>query len=374
MDTLEKLPLKRSGGKYFSINHVKLENLKQDLDSFLVDENFMLSKNFARNVLFTHEVKFNNAVEEYNDDIDVIQKIISDPKKKNLTPRERRILNLYQGYHYIFGKEKEINKDTLKRLYQILSYKLLSKDDLERMGEFYRNDPVYIFFSSNISTPPDEGIDAKELDIYMEQFFSFINSKSDLSLTEEYIKSQIMHFYFVYIHPYYDINGRTSRTTSIWYLLNNEAYPYIIFNRGISLQKNIYYKVIRRCKDEGNLTSFIEYMLNTVLIELQKEYLIHQIQEKKDITPLEHQSLQYILSLNGLKTFGDFSKFYNSHNEKKSPREIHQSMILPLLDKEIIKVDRNSKKFLYEGLRNALFDINLDDIDIDKEKVRLLKI
>ena len=365
MEKIEKLPLKRMDNKYFSINNSRLENLKRDLDSFLIDQSFMLSKDFAKDVLFTHEVKFNNAVEEYNDDIDMIQKIIADPSKKNLTERERRILNLYKGYHYIFDEMKDINKDSLKNLYQILSHKLLSKADLVNMGEFYRNDPVYIFFSSNISTPPDEGINAEELDLYMEQFFSFVQTKNNLSLTEEYIKSQIMHFYFVYIHPYYDINGRTSRTTSIWYLLNNGAYPYIIFNRGISLQKNVYYKVIRRCKDEGNLTSFIEYMLNTVLVELQKEYLIHQIKDVKDISPLEHQSLQYILSLNGLKTFGDFSKFYNSHNEKKSPREIYQTMLLPLLDKDIIKVDRNSKKFLYEGLKNALFEFNLDNIDIE---------
>ena len=43
-----------------------------------------------------------------------------------------------------------------------------------------------------------------------------------------------MHFYFVYIHPYFDVNGRTSRTLAMWYLLNEEAYPYIIFNRAIN--------------------------------------------------------------------------------------------------------------------------------------------
>ena len=44
----------------------------------------------------------------------------------------------------------------------------------------------------------------------------------------------------VYIHPYYDVNGRTARTLSLWYLLQKKTYPFVIFNRGISLSKGEY--------------------------------------------------------------------------------------------------------------------------------------
>lgn len=374
MYSLETLPLKRNERTYFSVNHKRLEILKHDLDSFLVDQDYMLSKEFAKNVLFTHEVKFNNAVEEYNDDIKLIQKVISNPTKKNLTEQERRIINLYKGYHYIFDEIKDIHKNSLKELYHILSDQLLSREDFQNMGEYYRKNPVFIYFSNNLSTPPDKGIDAKKIDEYMDYFFHYIENNNPSDMTEKYIKSQIMHFYFVYIHPFYDINGRTSRTTSIWYLLNEKAYPYIIFNRGISLQKNSYYKVIRSSKGEGNLTYFLEYMLKTVLVELQKEYVIHQIKEEVPINTQEHQTLQYILSMNGLKTYGDFCRFYNYHNEKRSNREIYESMLLPLFKKEVLKIDRNSKKFLYGTFSNALFDLNIEHINIEKEKVRLLKI
>ena len=72
----------------------------------------------------------------------------------------------------------------------------------------------------------------------MNQLFEFINN-NELEETEinKFIKSQIMHFYFVYIHPYFDVNGRTSRTVAMWYLLNNKNYPYIIFNRAIEFNK-----------------------------------------------------------------------------------------------------------------------------------------
>ena len=127
---------------------------------------------------------------------------------------------------------------------------------------------VYIYYSSNLEIEPDMGLPANQLDLYMDEFFNYINSNTSLvSNTEHFIKSQIMHFQFVNIHPYYDINGRTSRTTSMWYLLNNDVYPYIIFNRGISLNKNLYYKIIRDVKQYRNVTFFLNYMLDNVKIE-----------------------------------------------------------------------------------------------------------
>ena len=47
MYSLETLPLKRNERTYFSVNHKRLEILKHDLDSFLLDQDYMLSKEFA---------------------------------------------------------------------------------------------------------------------------------------------------------------------------------------------------------------------------------------------------------------------------------------------------------------------------------------
>lgn len=369
-----KLPLSTENNRSFRLNSGKLELLKQDLKDFFEGQEYMLSRTFAHDVLFTHEVKFNNAVEEYKDDIHVVEETISNPRRRNLTEQERRIMNLYKGYHYIFDENKDINKVSLKELYRLLSFKLLEEDELKNMGEFYRNNPVYIFFSDNMNVKPDMGVSPDHIENMMDQLFHFSKEWETSDLTDDYIKAQIMHLFFVYIHPYYDINGRTSRTMSIWYLLNKSAYPYIIFNRGITLQKNAYYKVIRKCKKEADMTDFILYMLNTVLVELQKEYVIHHINKTVPLTNLEHQTIQYLLSLNGLKSVGDFVHFYHAHNEKRSPKEIMETMIMPLLEKDILTVERNSKKFLYSGQPNTILSFHLNDFDIEKEKVRRLSI
>ena len=75
-----------------------------------------------------------------------------------------------------------------------------------------------------------------------------------------------MHFYFVYIHPYFDVNGRTSRTMSMWYLLKNEAYPFIIFNRGISFKGSKYDRVIKDTKESNDMTCFLLMMLETLKV------------------------------------------------------------------------------------------------------------
>ena len=111
------------------------------------------------------------------------------------------------------------------------------------MGDYYRNGPVYILKGICLTNDCFMGMDKDKIEYFMNQFFEFINSKDmEDSEIDIFIKSQVMHFYFVYIHPYFDVNGRTSRTVSMWYLLNNKNYPYVIFNRAISFAKSEYEK------------------------------------------------------------------------------------------------------------------------------------
>ena len=341
----EKLPLSLEKGRLYLIND-KLKEKKEELELFLQDNKYMNSKEFSKNVLFSQEIKANNTIEGYNDDVGLVYDILNKKLKINDKDKEQRIRNLYNGYRFIYT-DKEINKENLKKLYSILSRNLLSEEDIREMGEYYRKNPVYIFFSSNLDVEPDMGIPAKELNKYMEEYFNYVNSNNNLSCSTDYfIKSQIMHFQLVYIHPYYDINGRTSRTTSMWYLLNNEVYPYIIFNRAISLNKKLYYKIIREVKEYRNVTFFLNYMLDNVKIELEKEYVMDMISSNSShLSAVDYQTMYYILSMNGILSAKDFITFYNNHNDKKKYQEIYQTMLEPLLDKEIIIKLRNTSSY-----------------------------
>ncbi len=368
------LPLKSNEPLFY--NKDKLEALKEELEEFLSDKSnsYMNNKDFAKKFMGIQEIQSNNSVEGYNDDVKKIISVTS--KEKNSAKGEHIITNLYNGYNMILGNP-EINKENLKKLYDILSEGLLSVDDKNNMGNYYRMAPVYIYFSRVMWAKPDEGVPYELINEHMESLFSYLNdNSSSLSATDNFIKSQIAHYYFVYVHPYFDVNGRTSRTVSMWHLLNNKAYPYIIFNRAIPLTLKTYYKIIREVKLFNNATFFLNYMLGNVKLELEKESVISSIEEsiKGSITPSEYQTLLYILSLNGLKTCKDFASFYNRINEKTPVTTIRDEMLMPLIDKNVLKVVRKTDSHLNDGTSNFVFDLNRDFIDNDPVKIKRLKI
>ena len=366
------LDLKTSNGTKLFVRPERFFTVKQELIEFLKDERHLCTKSFAKKVMFSHEIKANNQIEGYGDDLSIIKKVIARTKDIQDKVKRQRILNLYHGYNFIL-KTRKINQDNLKKLYSILSKDLLEERDLSRMGEFYRTAPVYILKRGRLDIEPYQGVLAQDVEIYMDDYFKFLNIEIDGDITDEYIKSQILHYYFVYIHPYFDVNGRTSRTLSMWYLINKKSYPYIIFNRGISFKDNEYTKVIEDVRTFNDLSYFIEYMLSTVKLELEKEYVM-QIEAtfaNEKLTGTDYQTLLYFLTMNGCKTVLDFANIYNKFNDKKHIKEVYNSMIVPLLDKGVLEIKRYTKKNMFEDNSNILLTLRNKD-EIPKDKVKRL--
>lgn len=351
----------------------KTNILYDDLINFISDDNYIKNKDYIEHLWFSKEIKFNNSIEGYNDDVELINSVIQNKKVNISASQKQRIINLFNGYKYIL-KNHPINEANLRGLYDILSKNLLEQNDIDNMGPLYRRNDVYIFYSSDITKSPDMGLKPEEISTHMDMLFEFINNTQYENMVDAYIISQIIHFYFVYIHPYYDINGRTSRTLSMWYLLNNNSNPFIIFNRAIPYDKRLYYTLIRETKSHHNLTFFIEYMLKNVKKELEKEYMIDMIEQTKNVslTLTDRQTLQYLLTMNGVLTVSDFIKFYNRSNNRMKNIDIYSIMIEPLLEKGVIDIKRQTKGYFNSSNRNFIFDIS--SIDYDKEKIKYLNI
>ena len=293
----------------------------------------------------------------------------SDEKKR------KEIVNLYNGYKYILTN-RDIDKEHLKELYGILSDGLLCKEDLDRMGEYYRTAPVYILKKGRLDMELAQGIDYSLIDRYMDIYFKYVKEGNDGSITDTFIKSQIMHFYFVYIHPYFDVNGRTSRTLAMWYLLNEEAYPYIIFNRAINNNASNYDEAIADTKNNANISFFIKYMMINVKKELEKELIMRDIRNNTsyEMTAMDYQALNYILSMKGDKNVLTFSSLYRRDNGYKKVIDIYMQVIRPLIDKGILEVVRTTGKDMFLGYRNEVFRINPMRYDRDNPKIKRLDI
>lgn len=372
----EKLPLKTLTGIPFRINIDILKEIEEELELFLLEEDFMNTRDFSRKVMFNQEIKANNTVEGYNDSVSFIKKVIENASEEQNIEKRNRIINLYNGYQYIL-KGQDITEENVLKLYKILSKDLLEEYDLSHMGEKYRKAPVYILKSGRLDDSMDEGIPYEKIEEYMDSYFEFIDTfKVDDSQTEEFIKSQIMHFYFVYIHPFFDINGRSSRTIAMWYLLNKEVYPYIIFNRGINFDSN-YDRVIGTSKTRLDITEFLKYMLISVKKELEKEYIIHNLdsQSERQWHTIDYQALNYFLALNGEKTVLDYATTYNRLNTKKNIKTIFENMLLPMIEDETLKITRTTKKNMFDDVPNLVLELSKDKVnEINLEKVKRLKL
>ena len=370
---------------YFMVDFGYLKPYINELLYFLDGNEYMQTIDFAKTILFNAEIKFNNNIEGINDGIEVIDEII-DKMYLNLHGLEtKRIINLYKGYRYILSGQ-EINKDTLKQLYGILSDGLLNDSDKAMMGEYYRLGDVNILRGGHLVKPymgmeeninnPFTGVRYDKIEKLMDVFFEYINSDTPNDEVSVFIKSQIMHFYFVYIHPYFDVNGRTSRTLAMWYLLNNKSYPYIIFNRAIAFSEKTYSDNIVKGKVSGDITLFLRYMLESVLRALEKEYLINNIVNNSSVSLSkdERQILECFLSLKGEITVKDLASVYNSYNNKKKIMELYKNKILTLINKGILLDLGNTKSYIAPGINNIKLAINKENISVDSEKVKHLKL
>ncbi len=373
---MNNLNLYLENGHKLFFNDTYLSTYKKDIMDFLenTDISYMNNINFAKKMMMSQEIKSNNTIEGINDNIERIDDVIKNRFSYSEDER-KRIINLYHGYQYILN-HKEINKETLKVLYNILSNDLLDDYAKKNMGKYYREKTVYILKGNRLDVEPYEGVNTLKIAEFMDNLLYYINKHEDETYIDNFIKSQIIHFYFVYIHPYFDVNGRTSRTLAMWYLLNNNNYPFIIFNRAIAFAKRKYENSIVASRKYGNITLFLKNILECVSKEFEKEYIINSIVQnsKYTITKEESQLIEYFLTMKNNFTIKDLAVIYNKYNNKQRIEKVFQEKIMPLIDKNIFVINYYTKSFITSSEHNSFISLNKDLLNVDKSKIKHLNI
>ena len=169
--------------------------------------------------------------------------------------------NAYEAYKMIQEVNPYSIKD-LKKVQGIMTY-LITED----AGKFRKgNEGVFDENGNCIHVcPPPEQVD--EL---MNQLFDWM--KANKKIINPLILSSVFHYEFVFIHPFSDGNGRTSRLWQNVILSNwEEIFEYVPIESQIKKYQNEYYKTINNCNNNGNSTEFIEFMLKMIdetLLEL----------------------------------------------------------------------------------------------------------
>ncbi len=330
--------LKIDNSRCLYYNRYRINRLKSKITSSIKD-----FKSSSSNYLEVEMFMPKDIIKFPNNNYTLAELIESITNNQDIGISEKnRLINIVNAYKFI-SKRQVITKDSLNELYNILSNNLLDKYEHENMGEYYRQKDVYILNSDYLDINYDKGLAPEKVDSSMQSIFEYLNNEDTLSQIDIFIKSQILHYYMIYVHPYFDINGRTSRMMTTWYLLNRNVSQYTIFNRAITSSKEEYKKSIQKSRKKGNITYFLEFILKSTLLEIEKERLIAYINRKNNLGVEERQILLSYLSLDDIPTTENIANCYNGYIPHKSIQKVVDDMIMPMIEKGIFLKDNSDK-------------------------------
>ena len=164
----------------------------------------------------------------------------------------QEVKNAYKVYEMI--KEFDpYSLDDLKKAHGVLTYLTVEESGKFRKG----NEGVFDEIGNCIHVcPPPE-----QVNTLMNDLFNWM--KENKQKVHPLILSSIFHYEFVFIHPFSDGNGRTSRLWQNVILSNwKDIFEYIPIESQLLKYQNEYYDAIAKCNKAGNSTIFIEFMLN----------------------------------------------------------------------------------------------------------------
>lgn len=188
-------------------------------------------------------------------------------------------------------------------------------------GKYFRKDTVKVI--NRLGNTIHIGINGEEaIEKNIEDLIQFMNRKDIPFL----VKASISHFFFEYIHPFYDGNGRFGRYLLSLYLAR-KLDILTAFSVSYSISKNLddYYKSFVEVEDVNNygeITFFVENILKTIksgqemIIELLSDSIMkfnHSMEILKEITKKlsEKENIMLQIYLQNY-LFNDFEEITNA--------------------------------------------------------------
>lgn len=185
-------------------------------------------------------------------------KVVTLNKKDN--SRFKGIVRLYYSLYYEeFQPINDVKE--IRDVYDTLVSEEIEEDN-KLDGELFRIEGVEVHGNKGVVHRGNHSEESIITDLT--KFIAFINSKDIPFL----IKIMLSHYFFEYIHPFYDGNGRTGRYITCRYLAQKlDPLTAISFSHMISDTKNKYYEAFTITSNKynrGEGTMFVYQMLKIV--------------------------------------------------------------------------------------------------------------
>ena len=202
------------------------------------------------------------------------------PKNKS----EQMVKNNYEALTYVLEHiDESITEQTIFDIYA-----LVTKDTLEAdvPTNAYRSESVFVQSSRGeiVHTAPE----AEKVSGMMASLLEFITNNELSPL----IKACIAHFYFVYVHPFIDGNGRAARALSFMMLLQAgyDFFRYFSISGVIAEERAKYYKAIKDVEDDDfDMTYFIDYYTGMLAraVKAMEERLVDKVVMEQTLDKLK---------------------------------------------------------------------------------------
>lgn len=208
------------------------------------------------------------------------------------TPSKDRFSSMVQSYMKLSSDELTKLKDAsdVRKIYDLLLKEEIDHEDLPD-GEIFRAENCEVLKKSGTQKVIHKGVYPESKIIErVNDLINYLNHEFEESLL---IRVAISHYFFGYIHPFYDGNGRCSRFISSMYLKDKfSSLTAISLSKGCNTQKNKYleaFDVTNKVINRGEMNYFIETFLE-ILMDSQED-VIAQLKEKKYILDNFHDLL-----------------------------------------------------------------------------------
>lgn len=276
---------------------------------------------------------------------------ITSGKRKPENENDVIIKNMGEGIRFVLSKPN-FNETNLHILYNILSDGCLSEEDRLKEGQLYRYDGVEV--DNYLGCP------VEKIHLALDSLFSFVEKNLHNPKMKHFLP-HIVHYYLLYVHPYFDYNGRMARMSSFWIeqLIGEEDTPAVL-SEAINQRKNEYYLALENTRDARNdLTYFLQYVFQTLVESLlcyeNVEHISQSLQDKGILlTETEKNYLRKILfSYKGRFTYNDFENMAIIDVTKQGALKILNRFVSYGL---LIPSESNSK--------SKLFALNVDALSL----------
>ena len=273
--------------------------------------------------ILSNELYKTNKIEGIESSKSQIYSLLKENGKLN--KKENKLDGIIKKYKDIMENNFEDTEhidslSSFRKIYEEMFEDFEKSGNYKLDGKYFRKDIVKVI--NGLGNTIHIGVNGEEaIEKNMENLIQFMNRKDIPFL----IKASIVHFFFEYIHPFYDGNGRFGRYLLSLYLarkLDNLT----AFSISYSISRNLddYYKSFVEVEDinnYGEITFFVENILKTIkngqemIIELLNDSVMRfkhsmEILDEltKDLSEKENIILQIYLQ-NYL--FNDFEELTN---------------------------------------------------------------